>query len=86
MANAAMSICTAFQKQRLVVAAAVPVLLATEKETADVLVDYATGRVDHRWNGSCPDTVNGPNDRDLECPVCAALIARTTTEDEGRHV
>lgn len=50
--------------------------------TNDELFDYIIRKVtnqdpaegyEHDWQGECPDTVNGPDSRDPECPGCAAL-------------
>ena len=38
-----------------------------------VLVDHARGVLMHRYEGACPDSVEGPDVRDPECPVCRAI-------------
>ncbi len=38
-----------------------------------VLVDHARGVLPHRYEGACPDSVEGPDVRDPECPVCRAI-------------
>lgn len=37
------------------------------------LVKAATGEARHRFEGLCPDAVNGPLSRDFECDVCHAI-------------
>lgn len=38
-----------------------------------VLVDHARGVLQHLYEGACPDSVEGPDARDPECPVCRAI-------------
>lgn len=42
-------------------------------EHVEVLIAYAEGRIQHLNRGSCPDSIEGHDSRDPECPVCAAL-------------
>lgn len=35
----------------------------------------ATGQVRHRYNGQCPDAVEGPHVRDPDCPACRILLS-----------
>lgn len=39
------------------------------------LRDYAEGRIEHDNAGCCPDSIEGPGQRDSECRVCQALDA-----------
>ena len=52
------------------VAQAVP-----EGSALAVLVAHAEARVHHAYNGSCPEEAGPHEQRDPECPVCAALVA-----------
>ncbi len=36
--------------------------------------DVATCRLPHVYNGQCPDAVEGPDVRDVDCPACMVLI------------
>ena len=49
------------------------------------LIAVGTGAVPHRYEGLCPDDVDGHDQRDPECPACRVLMraARRTdvTED-----
>lgn len=38
------------------------------------LLSVGSGEIDHLWQGSCPDQVEGPNVRDFECPACKIMI------------
>lgn len=44
-----------------------------QRTSHDVLRDHALGISSHRYEGLCPDHVDGPEQRDLECEVCAAI-------------
>lgn len=44
-----------------------------ERNVTSVLVDHARGVLPHRYEGACPDSVEGPDARDPECPVCRAI-------------
>lgn len=44
-----------------------------EQGRYSVLVDHARGALPHRYTGACPDSVEGPDVRDPECPVCRAI-------------
>lgn len=37
------------------------------------LFDVATGKTPHLYAGRCPDSVNGPDSRDPDCPACQAI-------------
>lgn len=37
------------------------------------LLDVATGKIPHLYEGRCPDYVNGPESRDPDCPACQAI-------------
>lgn len=47
--------------------------LHTMQEDVQLLVDVATGKVGHAYQGLCPDTIEGFDSRDAECPVCRAI-------------
>ncbi|MGX9695093.1 hypothetical protein ACTJNK_32480 (plasmid) [Achromobacter anxifer] len=49
---------------------------------AAVLRAYAEGRINHVFNGQCPDEIEGHDVRDDDCPVCRALI---TLKQGGLH-
>lgn len=53
-----------------------------------VLVDHARGVLMHRYEGACPDSVEGPDVRDPECPVCRAIdsVSRLRTIGPGEVV
>lgn len=38
------------------------------------LHQVATGRIGHIYNGLCPDSVEGPDVRDIDCPACRVLL------------
>lgn len=40
-----------------------------------LLEQVADGRLQHTYRGSCPDRLEGPNVRDLDCRVCQILGA-----------
>ena len=42
-------------------------------EKLRVAVDVATGRIEHLWDGSCPDGIEGHDRRGAFCPACQAL-------------
>ena len=50
------------------------------------LFDVATGKTPHLYAGRCPDSVNGPEPRDPDCPACQAIAAAEAREmrDEYR--
>jgi len=37
------------------------------------LLDVATGKTPHLYEGRCPDSINGPDSRDPACPACRAI-------------
>jgi hypothetical protein len=37
------------------------------------LVDVATDKLPHLYEGSCPDRVEGHEVRDINCPACIAI-------------
>jgi len=39
------------------------------------LFDVATGKTPHLYAGRCPDSVNGPEPHDPDCPACQAIAA-----------
>lgn len=43
------------------------------------LLHVATGKIPHLYAGLCPDSVNGPESCDPDCPACQA-IALTETQ------
>lgn len=48
-----------------------------EKQTQSLigdLVDVGTGKITHLNMGLCPDTVEGHDTRDHECPACKILV------------
>ena len=57
------------------------------------LFDVATGKTPHLYAGRCPDSVNGPESRDPDCPACQAISAEAQQErllqdmhDAGREI
>jgi len=58
------------------------------------LFDVATGKTPHLYAGRCPDSVNGPESRDPDCPACQAIAAAEAQQerllqdmhDAGREV
>lgn len=57
------------------------------------LFDVATGKTPHLYAGRCPDSVNGPESRDPDCPACQAISAAAQQErllqdmhDAGREI
>ena len=58
------------------------------------LFDVATGKTPHLYAGRCPDSVNGPEPRDPDCPACQAIAAAEAQQerllqdmhDAGREV
>lgn len=53
----------------------------SEAEAKAILMDYAKGKVRHRYMGQCPDDLEGQDVRDEDCQVCRALV---TLEAFGR--
>lgn len=43
------------------------------REELEALRDVATGRLRHLYDGQCPDTVEGLDVRDPNCPACQAI-------------
>ena len=58
------------------------------------LLAVATGKIPHLYEGRCPDSVNGPESRDPDCPACQAIAAAEAQQerllqdmhDAGREV
>ena len=58
------------------------------------LFDVATGKTPHLYAGRCPDSVNGPDSRDPDCPACQAIAEAEAqqerllqdTHDAGREI
>lgn len=50
------------------------------------LFDVVTCKIQHLYNGQCPDAVEGPNVRDDDCPACKVMIecGRLMGVSEGR--
>lgn len=42
------------------------------------LIAVATRQVEHVNNGQCPDSVQGFDARDPDCPACGAIVAVET--------
>lgn len=51
-------------------------------EVLKQLRDIATGVTSHRYNGMCPDELEGPDVRDTDCPACRALLAADAALDK----
>ena len=45
------------------------------------LFDIATGKIPHLYAGRCPDSVNGPESRDPDCPACQAIAAAEAQQE-----
>ena len=45
------------------------------------LFDVATGKTPHLYAGRCPDSVNGPESRDPDCPACQAIAAAEAQQE-----
>ena len=45
------------------------------------LFDVATGKTPHLYAGRCPDSVNGPDSRDPDCPTCQAIAAAEAQQE-----
>ena len=45
------------------------------------LFDVATGKTPHLYAGRCPDSVNGPESRDTDCPACQAIAAAEAQQE-----
>ena len=45
------------------------------------LFDVATGKTPHLYAGRCPDSVNGPDSRDPDCPACQAIAAAEAQQE-----
>lgn len=39
------------------------------------LIDVATGRIMHSFNGACPDGLENYRSRDPDCPACAVIVS-----------
>lgn len=58
------------------------------------LLDVATGKIKHLYEGRCPDYVNGPESRDPDCPACQAIVSADAQQgrllqdmhDAGREI
>lgn len=58
------------------------------------LLDVATGKTPHLYAGRCPDSVNGPEPRDPDCPACQAIVSADAQQgrllqdmhDAGREI
>ena len=50
-------------------------MTAAEAIAVKILISHAEGRAPHVGSGACPDAIEGPDTRDPDCPVCAALVA-----------
>lgn len=46
-----------------------------DKKLIAQLIEVATAKIAHAYNGMCPDAVEGHDVRDDECPACRVLIA-----------
>jgi len=45
------------------------------------LLDVATGKTPHLYEGRCPDYVNGPESRDPDCPACQAIVSAEAQQE-----
>jgi len=45
-----------------------------DKTLITQLIDVATGRIPHIYQGTCPDVIEGHQVRDEECPACRIVI------------
>lgn len=45
------------------------------------LLDVATGKIPHLYEGRCPDYVNGPESRDPDCPACQAIVSADAQQE-----
>lgn len=54
--------------------------MPSKNELVRKLYDVATCRVPHVYNGQCPDSMEGSDVRDADCPACQILI------DAGRQL
>lgn len=45
------------------------------------LLDAATGKIPHLYEGRCPDYVNGPESRDPDCPACQAIVSADAQQE-----
>lgn len=43
-------------------------------EALKTLVSHAQGRVHHVNMGECPNEIDGFTNRDIDCPVCSAVL------------
>jgi hypothetical protein len=61
--------------------------LAARIDTLDVLVREATfvvtGTIEHLYLGGCPDSVEGPELRDPDCPACQWIDAARAALADG---
>ncbi|MCO2528489.1 hypothetical protein FA331_12975 [Pseudomonas aeruginosa] len=49
-------------------------MMPSTNELVRKLYDVATCRVPHVFNGQCPDSMEGSDVRDPDCPACQVLI------------
>lgn len=56
-----------------VYASAEPTIAPSMSGVLSDLLDAATFRTDHLWNGDCPEA-SRPDARDAECPACQAIV------------
>jgi hypothetical protein len=47
------------------------------------MIDVAIGKKRHDWRGTCPDSVEGYDSRDPQCPACKVLIEFERKIKEG---
>lgn len=55
-----------------------PACAHLDEEVAAVmrgLIDVCTNRIPHAYMGMCPDSIEGHDVRDHDCPACAAVQA-----------
>lgn len=52
------------------------------------LIEVATAKIPHVYNGMCPDAVEGHDVRDTECPACKVLLAaaQPVASGQSEHV
>lgn len=50
------------------------------------LLDVATGKIQHRYLGLCPDSIYGTDSRDPGCPACQAITAADAAHTEPVNV
>ena len=54
-----------------------------QRRKIDVLIQVGDFRIDHIFNGACPD-MGSHDDRDPDCLACAALTTPTNPEGENQ--